>query len=72
MQQMVDAGEVDALVAERVWQKLSKGLMEVKPSRMFEVLRSCGALKRLLPELERLWGVKQKNITPRLIPACMS
>ena len=59
MQQMVDAGEVDALVAERVWQELSKGLMEVKPSRMFEVLRSCGALKRLLPELERLWGVPQ-------------
>lgn len=59
MQQMVDAGEVDALVAERVWQELSKGLMEVKPSRMFEVLRSCGALKKLLPELDRLWGVPQ-------------
>ena len=59
MQQMVDAGEVDALVAERLWQELSKGLMEVKPSRMFEVLRSCGALKKLLPELDRLWGVPQ-------------
>jgi len=59
MQQMVDAGEVDALVAERVWQELSKGLMEVKPSRMFEVLRCCGALKKLLPELDRLWGVPQ-------------
>lgn len=59
MQQMVDAGEVDALVAERVWQELSKGLMEAKPSRMFEVLRNCGALKKLLPELDRLWGVPQ-------------
>jgi tRNA nucleotidyltransferase (CCA-adding enzyme) len=59
MRQMVDAGEVDALVAERVWQELSRGLMEAKPSRMFEVLRSCGALARLLPEVERLWGVPQ-------------
>lgn len=59
MRQMVDAGEVDALVAERVWQELSKGLMEAKPSRMFEVLRACGALKRIFPELDRLWGVPQ-------------
>lgn len=55
MQKMVAAGEVDALVAERVWQELSRGLMEVKPSRMLEVLRSCGALQRLLPELDALW-----------------
>lgn len=59
MQQMVDAGEVDALVAERVWQELAKGLMEAKPSRMFEVLRACGALQKILPELDRLWGVPQ-------------
>lgn len=59
MRQMVDAGEVDALVAERVWQELAKGLMEAKPSRMFEVLRSCGALQKILPELDRLWGVPQ-------------
>ena len=59
MRQMVEDGEVDALVAERVWQELAKGLMEEKPSRMFEVLRECGALKRLLPELDRLWGVPQ-------------
>jgi len=59
MQQMVDAGEVDALVAERVWQELAKGLMEKKPARMFEVLRSCGALKRIIPELDKLWGVPQ-------------
>jgi tRNA nucleotidyltransferase (CCA-adding enzyme) len=60
MRQMVDAGEVDALVSERVWQELSRGLMEVQPSRMFEVLRSCGALAKLLPEVDRLWGVPQR------------
>lgn len=57
--QMVDASEVDALVAERVWQELSRGLMEARPSRLFEVLRGCGALARLLPEVARLWGVPQ-------------
>lgn len=59
MQQMVAAGEVDALVAERVWQELAKGLMEDKPSRMFDVLRACSALKKILPELDKLWGVPQ-------------
>jgi tRNA nucleotidyltransferase (CCA-adding enzyme) len=59
MRQMVDNREVDALVPERVWQELSKGLMEQKPSRMFEVLRSCGALQKILPELDKLWGVPQ-------------
>jgi tRNA nucleotidyltransferase (CCA-adding enzyme) len=59
MKQMVEAGEVDALVSERVWQELAKGLMEAKPSCMFEVLRECGALKKILPELDRLWGVPQ-------------
>ena len=59
MTSMVEAGEVDALVPERVWQEIARGLMEVKPSRMFDVLRACGALKRLLPELDALWGVPQ-------------
>ena len=59
MCQMVKNGEVDALVPERVWQELSKGLMEQKPSRMFEVLRACGALQKILPELDKLWGVPQ-------------
>jgi tRNA nucleotidyltransferase (CCA-adding enzyme) len=57
---MVEGGEVDALVAERVWQELARGLMEDKPSRMFELLRACGALARLLPEVDRLWGVPQR------------
>jgi tRNA nucleotidyltransferase (CCA-adding enzyme) len=47
MQRMTLAGEVDALVAERVWQEISRGLMETCPSRMFEVLRDCGALERI-------------------------
>ena len=59
MRQMVDAGEVDALVAERVWQELSRGLMERAPERMFEVLRSVGALARLVPEVDALFGVPQ-------------
>ena len=59
MRQMVQNGEVNALVSERVWQELSRGLMENKPSRMFEVLRECGALKVILPELDALWGVPQ-------------
>ncbi len=59
MRQMVAQGEVDALVAERVWQELSRGLMEARPSRMFDVLRECGALARILPELDKLWGVPQ-------------
>ncbi len=59
MQQMVADGEVDHLVAERVWQELAKGLMEHAPTRMFAVLRDCHALQHLLPELDRLWGVPQ-------------
>ncbi len=59
MRRMVASGEADALVAERVWQELSRGLMEAKPSQMFGVLRDCGALQVLLPEVNRLWGVPQ-------------
>jgi len=60
MQRMVMDGEVDALVPERVWQELARGLMAQQPSRMFEVLRACGALTKLLPEVARLWGVPQR------------
>lgn len=59
MRQMVENGEVDALVPERVWQEMSRGLMETRPSRMIEVLRDCGALARLAPALDRLFGVPQ-------------
>ena len=60
MRGMVASGEVDHLVPERVWQELSRGLMEARPSQMFSVLRECGALARLLPEVEALFGVPQR------------
>lgn len=59
MRRMVEHGEVDALVAERVWQEVARGLMEATPSRMLAVLRDCGALARIMPELDALWGVPQ-------------
>ena len=62
MREMVVNGEVDALVAERVWQELGVGLMELHPSRMLRVLRECGALARVLPELDALFGVPQPAI----------
>jgi len=60
MRHMVDNGEVDHLVPERVWQEIAKGLLEARPSRMFAVLRECGALRRLLPEVDGLFGVPQR------------
>ncbi len=59
MREMVRNGEVDHLVPERVWQELSRGLMEDKPSRMLQALRECGALQRVLPEVDALFGVPQ-------------
>jgi tRNA nucleotidyltransferase (CCA-adding enzyme) len=52
MRDMVVGGEVDALVPERVWQELARGLMERQPSRMVEVLQDCSALAKLLPEVD--------------------
>ena len=59
MRAMVDGGEVQHLVPERIWQELAKGLMTQRPARMLEVLRSCGALRAVLPEVDGLWGVPQ-------------
>jgi len=59
MRAMVASGEVDALVAERVWQELARGLMAETPSRMFAALRECGALAKVLPEVDALFGVPQ-------------
>ena len=59
MEKITQSGELDHLVPERVWQEFSRGLMADIPSRMFEVLRACGALARLLPEVDRLFGVPQ-------------
>jgi tRNA nucleotidyltransferase (CCA-adding enzyme) len=59
MRMMVANGEVDALVAERVWQELARGLMEKNPSRFIHTLRDCGALKKIMPEVDALFGVPQ-------------
>jgi tRNA nucleotidyltransferase (CCA-adding enzyme) len=56
---MVERGEADALVPERVWQELARGLMEKNPSRMIAVLRECGALARVLPELDAAFSEAQ-------------
>ena len=59
MGRMVDSGEIDHLVPERVWAELARSLGEANPSEFFSVLRSCGALKRLFPEIDALFGVPQ-------------
>ncbi len=59
MKNMVTAGEVDALVPERVWQEMQKALTEKTPTAFISTLRDCGALKRIMPELDCLWGVPQ-------------
>lgn len=64
MQHMVQQGEVDALVPERVWQELARGLWEAQPGEMFLVLDQCGALQRLFPELTPWW--------PRNAPAALA
>jgi tRNA nucleotidyltransferase (CCA-adding enzyme) len=64
MRRMVDGGEADALVAERVWQELARGLMEASPSRMLAVLRECGALGRILPQLDE--SLRDPRVTEQL------
>lgn len=59
MREMVTGGEIDALVPERVWAELERALGELQPSRFFEALRACGALAKLFPELDCLYGVPQ-------------
>ena len=61
MRGMVESGEARALVPERVWKELARGLMEDHPERMIEVLRECGALKVVLPEVDALFGVPQRT-----------
>jgi len=61
MRTMVEQGEVDALVAERVWQETEKALREPKASEFFRVLRECGALRRIYPEIDALFGVPQPS-----------
>jgi len=70
MRDMVRSGEVDHLVAERVWQELARGLMESTPSRMFEVLHDCGALARVLPELKLEAGPDSSNSILPVLDHC--
>lgn len=59
MRQMVAAGEADALVAERVWQETQRALGTARPDIFLEVLRDCGALAAVFPEIDALFGVPQ-------------
>lgn len=59
MREMVNAGEVDALVPERVWKEMQLALCEPNPEQFFEVLKACEALKVLFPDLDRLWSMPQ-------------
>lgn len=60
MRSMVNSGEVDALVSERVWQELKRALEETRPSAFIQTLRDCDALKILFPEIDALFGVPQR------------
>lgn len=60
MRRMVNAGEADALVPERVWREIARGLDEPTPRAAIEVLRACGALRVVLPEVDALFGVPQR------------
>ena len=67
MQAITRSGELDHLVPERLWREISRGLLEAKPSAMFSVLRDCGALAKVLPEVDRLFGVPQSaNAHPEI------
>lgn len=59
MRRMVGSGEVDALVPERVWRETDRALAEPRPDAFVAVLRDCGALARLMPEVDALFGVPQ-------------
>ncbi|MDR9860799.1 multifunctional CCA addition/repair protein [Pseudomonas baetica] len=62
MRQLSESGELQALTAERSWKEISKALMEDHPQVFIQVLRDCGALKELMPEVDVLFGVPQPEI----------
>ena len=61
MRRLVASGELAELAPERIWQELARGLMEPQPSRMLAILRECGALAQLLPEVDALFGVRGRR-----------
>ena len=67
MQKMVEDGEVASLVPERVWQELHKALEEQTPSVFIQVLRDCGALAVIFPEIDCLFGIPQPKLWHRKI-----
>lgn len=72
MHQLAESGELSALTPERSWKEISRALMEARPDVFIQVLRDCGALAALLPEVDELFGVPQPLLTTRRsIPACM-
>ena len=70
LRRIVDAGELDALVPERVWQELSRGLMEARPSRMWALLLEVGALTRLMPELNNTDSSNLHETRPQVLDRC--
>src|SRR6185312_9122646 len=70
MRRMVESGETDYLVPERVWQEFAKGLMEREPERMFEVLEACGLQKKLLPEIGERSGLAGATLPVRFARLC--
>ncbi len=70
MRRMVDSGETDALVPERVWQELSRGLAEAHPERMFEALEACGLRARLFPEWKTVPKAFSGSLAVRFAHLC--
>jgi tRNA nucleotidyltransferase (CCA-adding enzyme) len=64
MRQLSESGELQALTAERSWKEISRALMEDQPQVFIQVLRDCGALKVLMPEVDALFGVPQPQASP--------
>lgn len=71
MRTMVDDGEADHLVPERVWQEMRRALCEPEPARFFQVLHECGALSRVLPTLERQYAADAKPLALRALRAAV-
>jgi tRNA nucleotidyltransferase (CCA-adding enzyme) len=71
MREIVASGELETIAPERIWQEVARGLAESHPSRMLTVLRACGALRELFPEIDRLFGVRVVLSARRQIDAGM-
>ncbi|MDR0529271.1 MAG: multifunctional CCA addition/repair protein [Zoogloeaceae bacterium] len=61
MRELVVSGEMECVTPERAWREIARGLMEAYPERLIETLRECGALARLMPEVDALFGVPERR-----------